>query len=168
MSASILIKKCCLTCKHANRRQLYPYAASFQVMCECPENPEQNFVHMARDFCHDKFYSSIGLGDLLNDLKENLEYHQEKFDYAIDATEAVIEGKSFSVDGQQVVNISEYTLAELEDIKNGIGRSVGLLQFFLAECLSPSQDQPSAPKHSKTEETDSLFPLGRLRSRLGL
>lgn len=155
MSASIEIKKCCLTCEHANRKNLHPYAASFQVMCECPGSSEETQVHLARDFCYDKYYSPISLQDLFSDLKEILQENHEKFDYAIEATEAMIEGKPFRTAGMHIENIPDYTLAELEDIKNGFGRSLGLLQFFLAECLTSTQHQSSGSEPSESQESYS-------------
>lgn len=158
MSASIEIKKCCLTCRSANRKNLHPYAASFQVMCEHPTSPEGNKVHLARDFCYDKYYSPISFQDLLKDLKLILEIHYDKFDYAIEAIEALIEGKPYSTGGHKIENIPEYTLAELEDIKNGFGRSLGLLQFFLAECL-PAQHPSSGSEPVENQESDSSLKL---------
>lgn len=135
-------------------------------MCECPGAPTENQVHIARDFCGDKHYLAISLQDLFKDLKEILEYNNEKFDYAIEATEAMIEGKPFVTGGQKIENIPEYTLAELGDIKNGFGRSLGLLQFFLGECLL-TQDQSSGLKPSGKKGSSSRSVLTQPRYLAG-
>ena len=139
------IKKCCLTCQHANRKSLHPHAASFQVICENPDSYENGFVHLARDFCSDKLYSQISIQDLLKDLGDILTHHYGKFDMVIGATKSVIEGKPFKVDNKTLEgNALEYTIAELEDIKNGFWRSLDLLRFFLAECLLTQDQKPEA------------------------
>lgn len=121
---------------------------------------------MARDFCHDKYYSAISLQDLFKDLKEILEFNHEKFDYAIEATEANIEGAPFFVDGEPIESTAEYVLAELKDIKNGFGRSLGLLRFFLEECLL-TPDQSSEPKPSGSQGSGSRSPLTHQRYLAG-
>lgn len=111
--------------------------------------------HLARDRCT-KYYIATDPQRLLGGIQDRLKFYHEKFEYAIDATKAIVEGKPFFTGGQEIVNVPEYLVCEIEDIEQGIRKAVHQLGF-LADFLSSAQDRTHSPSSSEAELADSLL-----------
>lgn len=160
------LPECCLTCENADLRDSHEYAGTFMVLCAGKREDGSPIAeagpHIAHDKCR-KDYQPADPSQLLGGIQDRLKYYHEKFEYAIDATKAIIEDKPFIIDNQEIVNVPEYLVCEIEDIEQGIRKAVHQLGF-LVDFLSSAQDRTHSPSSSEVELSD--LPSGSIRQRL--
>lgn len=160
------LPECCLTCKNADLRDSHEYTSTFMVLCtgkrENGEPIAEAGPHLARDKCR-KDYQPADPRQLLGGIQDRLKFYHEKFEYAIDATRAIVEGKPFFIDRQEIVNVPEYLVCEIKNIEQGIRKAVHQLGF-LADFLSSAQDRTHSPSSAEAELSD--LPSESIRQRL--